>query len=308
MQQTPEEKSQPEREQTDESLRTERDKTDRELTAGAEEKGRHERAEKLRALLRLLPIEREKTDLNLLTERARSDEAVANRDDFLTIVSHDLRNLVGTVSMSAQLIEQDGAHPSGGSTLVSAQRIRRAAARMTRLIEDLVDVSALEAGRLAMDASEGDATKLIAEAVETFRPPAAAKQISLDWVRAEAPVTATFDHDRILQVLANLIGNSIKFTPAGGTITVEVARLADMRMRVSVQDDGPGIPEGQLEAVFERFWQVGHDDRRGLGLGLYIAKGIVEAHGERIWAESRRGEGSAFHFTLPTSGARRSIP
>ena len=167
---------------------------------------------------------------------------------------------------------------------------------MTRLIGDLVDVSALEAGKLGITRARGDGAKLVAEAVEVFRPSAVAKEITLA-DEGGAPVMAAFDHDRVLQVLANLIGNAIKFTPSGGTIHVGCAAVAD-GVRFSVRDTGPGIPEAQLEAVFLRFWQLGAGDRRGLGLGLYIAKGIVDAHGGSIWVESVLGQGSVFHFTI----------
>jgi signal transduction histidine kinase len=104
----------------------------------------------------------------------------------------------------------------------------------------------------------------------------------------------------MLQVLANLITNAIKFTAPGGTVTVRGQRMDD-ELRLSVVDNGPGIAGSMLEAVFERFWQVGKNDHRGLGLGLYISRCIVDAHGGRIWAESRPGGGSAFHFTIPVA-------
>jgi signal transduction histidine kinase len=111
------------------------------------------------------------------------------------------------------------------------------------------------------------------------------------------PVPGEFDHDRMLQVLGNLISNSIKFTGPGGKIAVGAER-ADDELRFCVSDTGAGIPEDSLEAIFERFWQVGRNDRRGLGLGLYISKCIVEAHGGRIWAESTRGEGTTVCFSI----------
>ena len=118
----------------------------------------------------------------------------------------------------------------------------------------------------------------------------------------ERPLTTEFDHDRMLQVLANLISNAIKFTPEGGGIRVRGERTGDW-LRLTVGDTGVGIPDTMLESVFERFWQVGENDRRGLGLGLYIARYIVQAHGGTIWAESKVGEGSTFCFTLPKSAA-----
>jgi signal transduction histidine kinase len=270
--------------------------------AASDEQLRSERAEHLRALSRLLPLERDKTDHYLLTERVHADDAISQREDFMSIVSHDLRNLLGTITLGAQVIEHDAAHDGpGSSTSLAAKQIQRAVTRMSRLIGDLVDVSSIEAGKLAVVPRPGDVTDLIADALEAFRPTASAKGISLEAERVARSLAGTFDADRILQVLANLIGNSIKFTPSGGAIRIGGERAGD-DIQLSVRDTGPGIPEAQLEAVFERFWQIGRNDRRGLGLGLYIAKSIVEAHGGRIWAESTLGEGSTFRLTLPAAG------
>ncbi|MBK7399880.1 MAG: HAMP domain-containing histidine kinase [Myxococcales bacterium] len=292
---------QPEREQTDEGLRTERARTDEELAAQLKsteadptEAVAQSHSEEL---LRLLPVERENTDQLLLTERARSDEVLSNRDDFLGIVSHDLRSLLNTVSMAAELIEHDATHSGPDDTARMAQRIRKTVRRMNRLVTDLIDVSSLEAGRLSVVLTRGDLRTLVDDAVESFRPAALAKGVALESGGLEPRSMALFDHDRIVQVLANLIGNAIKFTPPKGAILVGAAREGD-QVRVTVRDDGPGIPAGQTESVFERFWQVGKNDQRGLGLGLYIARGIVEAHGGKIWVESELGRGSTFSFTL----------
>lgn len=292
----------PEREQTDEGLRTERARTDEELAAQlrSTESDPTEAIAQSHSeeLLRLLPVERENTDQLLLTERARSDEVLSNRDDFLGIVSHDLRSLLNTVSMAAELIEHDAAHQGPDDpTARMAQRIRRTARRMNRLVTDLIDVSSLEAGKLSVVLTRGDLRTLVDDAVESFHPAALAKGVALESGELEPRSMALFDHDRIVQVLANLIGNAIKFTPSNGTVVVGAAREGD-QVRVSVRDDGPGIPAAQTESVFERFWQVGKNDQRGLGLGLYIARGIVEAHGGKIWVESELGRGSTFSFTL----------
>jgi signal transduction histidine kinase len=273
----------------DEALRAER--------AAADESLRLARAESARALAKLLPLERDKTDRFLLTERARSDDEVSNRDDFLGIVSHDLRNLLGGIVLNATLLA-DGARGDGrAATLAGTARIERYAARMNRLIGDLVDVASIDAGELAVAPSQGDATVLVAEAVDLFQGLAAAKQIT---IRSDivGPLPCTFDHDRLLQVLANLITNAIKFTPNGGQITVRGGRAGDA-VQLSIADTGCGIEGTKLEVVFERFWQAAKGDRRGVGLGLYISRCIVEAHGGRIWAESAPGAGSTFHFSLP---------
>jgi signal transduction histidine kinase len=269
--------------------------------AAADESLRLEREEHARMLHRLLPLERERTDRHLLTERTRSDFAISNRDDFLGIVSHDLRNLLQGIVTSAELMSvraPDG--EEGKQVLAGTKRIERYAARMLRLIGDLVDVTSIDAGKLAVTPRSQDLYALVAEALATFEPVASAKGISLLLESAESSVLADFDHDRMMQVLANLLSNAIKFTPDGGKVSIHVG-CAEGKALCRVSDTGPGIPGDMLESVFERFWQVGKNDRRGLGLGLYISRCIVAAHGGSIWAESRMGEGSSVSFTLPCS-------
>ena len=276
----------------DEALKDER--------AAADESLRRERKEQARTLAALLPLEREKTDRYLLTERVRSDDAVAHRDDFLGIVSHDLRNLLGGIAASATLLSEQAPQSDDALRTATTDRIQRYVARMNRLIGDLVDVVSIDAGKLAIHSRTSDAAGLINEAVEVFADAAQSKGISLESETGEPSLPALFDRDRMLQVLANLITNAIKFTDPGGVVKVRGER-AGAELRVCVLDTGKGIPGDMLEAIFERFWQVGKNDQRGLGLGLYISKCIVEAHGGRIWAESRLGAGSAFHFAIPVT-------
>lgn len=279
----------------------------REERAAADVSLERERAETALALARLLPLERVKTDRYLLTERVRSDDALANRDDFLGIVSHDLRNLLGGIVMSAgAMAKLADSHEQGKQMLAGTARIQRYAARMNRLIGDLLDVASIDAGRLAFSPVDCDVAAVIDEAVETFQSDAAFRHIALT-SRVVRPLTARFDHDRLLQVLANLISNAIKFSPDKGRIEVTAARAGD-GVQVSIADAGTGIPPEMMEVVFERFWQAGEGDRRGLGLGLYISKSIVDAHGGRIWVESTPGKGSTFHFTLPPAGATPCDP
>ncbi|CAN5873619.1 hypothetical protein BH18ACI5_BH18ACI5_27500 [soil metagenome] len=281
--------------------RAEQDETLRGERATADEALQEDRRETARALARLLPLERDKTDRYLLTERARSDAALANRDDFLAMVSHDLRNLLGGIVTSAALIAKGAAEDDQGKrTLIGAGRIQRYAARMNRLIGDLVDVASIEIGKLAMVPTRADAMALVEEAVDIFQGAAAAKEITLTAEMVERPIEACFDHDRMLQVMANLIANSIKFTPAGGAIQVRGERTAT-GLCVCVTDNGAGIPPDMLEPIFEPFFQVGKNDRRGVGLGLYISRSIVQAHGGRIWAESTLGTSTRLSFVLPVS-------
>ena len=280
-----------ERKRADEKVREDR--------ASADESLRFERAKEAIAFSRLLPLEREQTDRYLLTERARSDDALAHRDDFLGMVTHDLRDLLGGIVISAELLTGIADDNVGEKNILAeTQRIQRYAARMNRLIGDLVDVASIDGGKFMVTAVPGDCHALIAEAVDTFQSAASAKDISLQVKHDETSVPVEFDRERLLQVLANLITNSIKFTPRGGQIIICGKREGN-EQHFSVIDSGSGIPEEMLESIFERFWQVGKQDRRGLGLGLYISRCIVEAHGGRIWAESKSGEGTTVHFTLP---------
>lgn len=281
------------REVEDEALRNERAAADRSV--------RREREAKAHMLTRLLPIERDATDQYLRTERARSDDALATRDDFLGMVSHDLRDLLNGIVVSSQFLAQKlEKHSDRERLLLETTRIERYGARMTRLIGDLVDVASIDAGKLAMQAAQGDVASLVVEAVEALQLAASERGVSLAVQDVQGTCLAEFDHDRMLQVLANLIANSIKFTPRGGHIRVRCERVGGA-FEFCVDDTGEGIPAAMLEAVFERFWQVGKNDRRGLGLGLYISRCIVEAHGGNIRAESSPGQGTRMFFTLPLS-------
>jgi signal transduction histidine kinase len=275
--------------------RVREDQTLREERADADETLCAERAEQAS----LLSAERDETDKDLLAERARADDALATRDDFLGIVSHDLRNMLNTVVCSAEFIEQEVSRENRAAQVCrNVQRIQRSAARMNRLIGDLVDVASIEAGRLAVTRNVADPAHVVTEAVDSFRAQASASGISLVEEIVPPASLAAIDSARVLQVLINLLGNAIKFTPANGEVSVRVERIDD-EIRVAVSDTGVGIAPDHLEAVFERFHQVNTNDRRGVGLGLYISKCIVQGHGGRIWAESRMGKGSTFCFTLP---------
>jgi signal transduction histidine kinase len=281
-----------ERELADDSLRDARHHADETL--------RREREAHARSLEKFLPRERESTDRFLRSERMHSDDALANRDDFLAIVTHDLRDLLGGIVVSAEVISRSAPESQDrGNMLAETQRIQRHAARMNRLIVDLTDVASIDAGKLAIAPSLRDLASLIAEAEDSFKATARAKGISVLSRITAPPLLAAFDHDRILQVLANLISNSLRFTPEGGKIIISGERdAADIRL--SVVDTGPGIPERALDSIFERFSQAGRKDRRGgLGLGLYISRCIIEAHGGRIWAERQPGAGAKVVLTLP---------
>jgi signal transduction histidine kinase len=236
-----------------------------------------------------------------LSERGRSDDALSNRDDFLGMVSHDLRDLVGAIVVTTGLLaKRAAAETEGPQVLALTERIQRYAARMNRLIGDLVDVTSIDAGKLAVNATHGDAALLIDEVVETFQAAAIARRITLNAEVLERPLMAQFDHGRLLQVLANLIANAIKFTPEGGQVLVSGERV-EAGIRFCVSDSGPGIAAPMLGAVFERYRQAEEGDRRGLGLGLYISKCIVETHGGTIWAESEGRRGTRVCFVVPVT-------
>lgn len=275
----------------DEVLQHERDVADKSIDL--------ERKEVESALRRLMPLEREATDRTLFTERTRSDDAIKNRDDFLGMVCHDLRNLLSGIVLNTELLKKavsEGEESQLFST--STVQIQRYAARMNRLIGDLVDVVSIDTGKFSIMPKSQDITLLITEAVDTFQAAAASKGIALNVEGKRDAVFAKFDYDRMLQVLANLLANSIKFTPRGGKITID-SEDKGKELWFSVVDTGVGIPQELHELVFERFWQLGKNDRRGFGLGLYISKCIIESHGGKIWVESKLGEGSRFVFTLP---------
>jgi PAS domain S-box-containing protein len=225
----------------------------------------------------------------------RAQDATHLRDEVLGIVSHDLRNPLNVISMSSALI-LDGGLPEASRR--PAQAIQRMVVQMNDLIQDLLEVSRIEAGRLEVEPQPVATAELLQSVHDAWTPLAGARSISLA-VEAEAsPRVVLADTARVLQVFSNLIGNAVKFTPEGGRIVIG-AEPDDGAVRFRVADTGTGIPARQLSRVFDRFWQARENRRDGAGLGLAIARGIVEAHGGRIWAESVEGEGSTFSFTLP---------
>jgi signal transduction histidine kinase len=247
----------------------------------------------------LLERERQATDEDLSNERARADQALSTRDDFMGIVSHDLLNMLNVMVGLSSLIEQEVAQENHAERVIAhARRAQRSGARMRRLVGDLVDVASIEAGMLTVTRAVGDPADVVTEAVETFQAHASGNGISLtaEIVPGMSPVA--FDAARILQVLSNLLSNAIKFTPAQGTVSVRLEHVGD-DVVCCVSDTGEGMPDDKLEAVFDRFVQLTKNDRRGVGLGLFISKCIVQGHGGRIWAENRNGRGSTFCFTLP---------
>jgi len=275
------------------------DATIRHQRADADEKLADERRERTRALAALFALERELTDHHLLAERTRADVALKNRDDFLGMVAHDLRGFMGEIALRAALVVRASSEARGDARMRDlGEGIQRSTAGMKRLVGDLLDIAAIEAGRLQVQPAADDLARVLRDAAEPFRAAAGTKGIALELDDAPGTVFALFDHDRVIQVLGNLVGNAIKFTPSGGRITFSLRERGD-EVQIAVADTGVGIAADKLERIFEGYAQLSPSDRRGLGLGLYIARSLVEAQRGRIWATSVPGAGSEFTFTLP---------
>jgi signal transduction histidine kinase len=236
----------------------------------------------------------------------KAELAVQARDDLLAIVSHDLKNPLAVVLMSTQLLRATplGDDPMSSKRLVA---ILRSAGRMERIIADLLDLARLSNGRLTVVLQPHSIAGLIQEAVDGFQDEAAAKGVRIEASSPDPSLAVSCDRGRLLQVLGNLIGNAVKFTPAGGSIAVS-ARETAPETRFFVTDNGAGIEPGELPHIFDRYWQARRTAHLGTGLGLSIAKALVEAHGGTISAVSQTGGGpgggSTFSFTIPHDEAR----
>lgn len=233
--------------------------------------------------------------------RLEAEAAVRSRDEVLSVVSHDLRNPVSTVAMSVSLLQDAGIQLSDEERRIQFQIIGRSAQRMNRLIQDLLDVARIEGGRLTISCRCEHPSALATEAGESFRVIAEEKSLRLETQIVSGLPRVNADRDRVLQVLSNFLGNAVKFTPAGGVVTLRALPDAGGGVIFEVSDTGPGIAPEDLPRVFDRFWQAKRTAHLGTGLGLAIAKGIAEAHRGRVWAASTPGAGSTFFFALPHS-------
>jgi signal transduction histidine kinase len=230
-------------------------------------------------------------------------KAIAARENFMAIVSHDLRNPLTTILMTTDLLLRDVPNDRRRRTRKHAETVQRSAARMDRLIRDLLDFASVEDGRLIIDRKPHAARDLAREAIDAQEGQAAAKGLRLTLHCPPGELAILCDRERLQQVFANLIDNAMKFTGTGGSIAVSVERRDDL-VAFTIADTGPGIAQLELPHVFERFWQARGTARLGTGLGLSIAKGIVESHGGKIWATSQVGRGSTFTFTCPIAPPR----
>lgn len=241
-----------------------------------------------------------------LYQQAR--QASRARDDTLAAISHDLRNGLNTVLTAVSLLLRSlPPDTEGRRDRRHVEAIRRSAERMNRLIADLLDVASIESGRLFVEPRPEPVRSIIAEALAVSHDQAAEKSLRVEQTIPAEPLEAVCDRDRVLQVLGNLISNAIKFTPEGGQVNVS-AEPFDDEVLFTVRDTGIGVSGKQLPHIFDRFWQAMPKARLGSGLGLTIAKGVVEALGGRIWVESRPNEGTTFFFTLPLAAPVAATP
>jgi len=234
----------------------------------------------------------------------RAEDAVRTRDEVLGVVAHDLRNPLNALTMMASLVES-AVEPEARERHLRS--IRQVAEQMDRLIQDLLDVGRIEAGRLPLQPLSLAVDSVLSGIAEALEPVAARREVRL---RADAPqsdLRVRADHDRIQQVLFNLVGNAVKFSAPGAEVRIAAYRQGG-EIVFAVSDQGPGIADDHLPYLFQRFWQAPDTRHGGAGLGLTIARGIVEAHGGRIWVESSVGRGSTFSFTLPAAAEAAREP
>ncbi|MFH0826394.1 MAG: ATP-binding protein [Candidatus Omnitrophota bacterium] len=244
----------------------------------------------------------------ILNDVTRQRQIEKLKSEFVAQVSHELRTPLVAVDHSLGLVQEQTAGPLSKDQEKFLDMARRNLKRLTQLVNDLLDLSQLEAGKVRLVREPCSLEKIIQETLAFLRPWADTKSIGLaPNMRGDLPQIEA-DANKIIQVLVNLISNAIKFTPANGTITIEALALEDQEVKVTVQDTGIGIPAQELPKVFERFYQVRslqREDVKGTGIGLTITKEIVELHGGKIWAESEVGKGTKFNFSLPIKTPER---
>jgi hypothetical protein len=231
---------------------------------------------------------------------AQARAAIRARDDMIAVVSHDLRSPLQSISSAATLLEFE----RQGSANRSLEAIKLATIQMDRLLQDLLDLSLIDAGQLTVTKELTEASTLVEEARTMFEPLAGQKSIRLECNIEDDLPRIRIDRNRMQQVLANLLGNALKFVPADGRIAL-IARREGDSVRIAVSDTGPGIAEDDIARVFDRFWRADRRRERGIGLGLTVAQGIVHAHGGQIGVESRKGEGSTFYILLEAAAPAR---
>jgi signal transduction histidine kinase len=227
-------------------------------------------------------------------------KAVAARDDLMGMVAHDLRNPLFAVTIQAKSLQRLA---QSDVLREQSESIVTLTTRMERLIKSMLDIASLEAGRFVVSPTPCAVDALMSESLTMFELLATGRRIRLVHEIKPAGIVIHADRERVLQLLSNLIGNALKFAPEGSAVTIEIERQQQM-VRFAVRDTGQGIRAEDLRHIFDRFWKPQGAKTKGTGLGLFIAKGIVEAHGGQIWVESEPGCGTVFYFTLPSVSAK----
>ena len=245
----------------------------------------------------------------LAVANERLQELDRMKSDFVSNVSHELRTPLTAIKGAADLMLRRVTGPLTEKQVHYLTRVKSNTQHLTGLINDLLDLSKIESGRIEVKSSPVSLSNLVHEVVDALRPVAAEKVIELESAVPRKPILVLADRDKINQILMNLIGNAIKFTPVQGRVTVSTLTIGDENVQVSVSDTGPGVPPDETNKIFAKFYQVAElngANPKGTGLGLAIAKALVELHGGQIWVDSEPSRGSTFCFTLPLSTPRNS--
>lgn len=232
-----------------------------------------------------------------LDKRRRAELLAQAREDVLGVVAHDLRNPLNLILMTTELLVDEELPVVRRKEMLGIAM--RAAKQMNRLIDDLLDHVRLQAGKLSLDFEDVSVESIMKQAEETFGPLAVRRHLRFE-TAAQDGVLVRADPTRVSQIVGNLVGNAIKFTPEQGSVKL-LAKPQESQVVFQITDDGPGIPPDNMSHLFDNFWQARKDDRRGVGLGLAIVKELVEAHGGKIWVDSKVDQGSTFSFSLPAA-------
>jgi signal transduction histidine kinase len=227
--------------------------------------------------------------------RVEAERATKSRDEIMAVLAHDLRNpmqaILGAAAMLTVTVEEEKRRRQ-------VAIIQRATQGMERLVTDLLDMARIDSGAFSIETKPVDVAALIRQVIDLCESQAAARNVALRAEFSDAPPGIEADPGRLFQLLSNLLGNALKFSPPNTAVVVR-ASASSRGVEVSVADSGIGIPAENLPRIFDRFWQGGGQSRAGVGLGLAICKGIVDAHGGRIWATSEVGRGTTFIFEIP---------
>ena len=229
-----------------------------------------------------------------------AQRAVKSREEILSIVSHDLRSPLSSILLNTQMLLKDPPEGERRRGRRAIESVRRSAARMTRLVDDLLDMSNIDGQRLSLYCASHDVTQLLRDAADAMAPLAKERGVKLTLSPFSGALGALCDRERVMQVFANLIGNALKFTPRGGAVTLRAEERGG-EIAFEVRDTGPGIANDDLQHIFDRHWHAPQGSSGGCGLGLFISKGIVEMQGGAIAVDTELGKGTSFRFTLPSN-------